>query len=226
MVGAVLKENGTLQKFIGDAIMAAWGDVVTEGPESDACRAVRTALAMRTALAKLNIQWQTQPNRAPLHIGIGINQGEMIVGNIGHPQRMEFTLLGDGVNFAARLESATKRFHADLLVGNSVEELTRKHFVFRSVGLLTVVGKTKPVETFTVLGESTEPAPPWLDRYHEAIKLFRSQQFESARKMFQGVSSELNGLDFLCEMYIDHCRDYLENPPAADWNGTFVLTEK
>ncbi len=226
MVGAVLKENGTLQKFIGDAIMAAWGDVHTEGPENDARRAVRTALAMRAALIKLNVHWQTAPNRVPLHIGIGVNEGEMIVGNIGHPQRMEFTLLGDGVNLASRLESATKQFHADILVGERVEALTRKHFIFRSVGLLTVKGKTKPVETFDVLGESNETPPPWLDRYHEAIKMFRARKFGAALKMFQAISVELNGHDFLCQTYIERCGAFLDNPPPADWNGTFVLTEK
>jgi adenylate cyclase len=157
MVGAVLKENGTLQKFIGDAIMAAWGDVHTEGAEEDARRAVRTALDMRAALAKLNVRWQNQPNRVPLNIGMGVNTGEIIVGNIGHPQRMEFTVLGDGVNQAARFESATKQFHADLLVGESVEALTRKHFIFRQVGLLTVKGKTKPVEAFNAKLRSPRP---------------------------------------------------------------------
>jgi adenylate cyclase len=226
MVGAVLKEDGSLQKFIGDAIMAAWGDVKTEGPENDSRRAVRTALAMRAALIKLNERWQKQPNRLPLHIGVGINEGEMIVGNIGHPQRMEFTLLGDGVNLAARLESATKQFHADILIGERVEALTREHFVYRRVGLITFRGKTRPIETFDVISESTQPPPPWLEKYHDAIKLFRTREFQAAREIFQKVSSELSGLDFLCEMYIERCRDYTENPPPADWNGTFVLTEK
>jgi adenylate cyclase len=226
MVGAVLKENGTLQKFIGDAIMAAWGDVHTEGAEEDARRAVRTALDMRAALAKLNVRWQNQPNRVPLNIGMGVNTGEIIVGNIGHPQRMEFTVLGDGVNQAARFESATKQFHSDILVGESVEALTRKHFVFRQVGLLTVKGKTKPVEAFNVLSEASQPPPAWLGRYHEAIQLYRRRQFPEAAKMFQSVLAEIGGPDFLCQMYIEWSVLYMHEPPPEDWNGTLVLTEK
>ncbi len=226
MVGAVLKEDGSLQKFIGDAIMAAWGDVRSDGAEEDARRAVRAALDMRASLVKLNQRWEKQPDRMPLHIGIGVNEGDMIVGNIGHPQRMEFTVLGDGVNLASRLESATKQFHADLLVGETVEALTRNHFIFRRVGLLTVKGKTRPVEAFDVLGESTQPPPPWLAQYHEAIRLFRNQQFEAARELFKTVLAEMNGKDYLCQMYIERCGLFLQDPPPADWNGTLVLTEK
>jgi adenylate cyclase len=98
MVGLVLKEEGTLQKFIGDAIMAAWGDTHSDGVEVDARRAVSTALQMRPALAKLNDRWKDNPDRIKLAIGIGVNHGEVIFGRAGHPERMEFTVLGDGVN--------------------------------------------------------------------------------------------------------------------------------
>jgi adenylate cyclase len=226
MVGAVEAEDGTLQKFIGDAIMAVWGDLLSQGEEEDARRAVRTALKMRAALAKLNKQWESQANRVPLNIGMGVNRGEIIVGYVGHPQRMEFTVLGDGVNQAARFESATKQFHVDMLVGETVEELTRKHFVFRRVGLLTVKGKTKPVEAFTALSEGSQPAPAWLGRYHEAIQLFRKQRFEDAAGMFRAVSTEIGGEDFLCGMYLERCALFLKEPPPADWNGAFVLSEK
>jgi len=110
--------------------MAAWGDTHSVGAEQDARLAVRAALRMRAGLVKLNEQWKGQPERQDFHTGIGVNSGEVIVGNIGHSERMEFTVLGDGVNLAARLESATKQFHADLLVGESVEALTRQHFIF------------------------------------------------------------------------------------------------
>src|ERR1700685_2804810 len=165
MVGMVLKEGGTLQKFIGDAIMAAWGDTHSESLEIDAQRAVSAALQMRGALVKLNERWKNEKDRPKLSIGIGVNHGDVIVGNIGHPQRMEFTVLGDGVNLAARLESATKQFHADILIGETVEKLTRDHFVYRTVDLMTVKGKTKPVEVFALLSERSVPPPAWLEMY-------------------------------------------------------------
>ncbi|MFO1489281.1 MAG: adenylate/guanylate cyclase domain-containing protein, partial [Verrucomicrobiota bacterium] len=190
MVGAVLDEGGTLQKFIGDAIMAAWGDTHSEGAAEDARRSVRAALKMRQELAKLNERWLTQPDRTKLSIGIGVNHGEIIVGNIGHPQRMEFTVLGDGVNLAARLESATKQFHTDILVGATLEALTREHFVYRRVDLLTVKGKARPVEVFTLLSDASQPPPAWLAEYHEAIRLYRGREFEPAAEKFRQVEKD------------------------------------
>jgi len=226
MVGKVLKEGGTLQKFIGDAIMAAWGDTHSEGAAEDSRRAVSAALQMRQALIKLNEQWKEASDRPRLATGIGINLGDVIVGNIGHPQRMEFTVLGDGVNLAARLESCTKQFHTDILIGATVEALTREHFIFRTVGLLTVKGKTKPVEVFTLLSDKSQPPPPWLAPYHEAIKLYRQRQFTEAIAGFKNVLEQLGGHDFLCEMYIEHASEYELVPPPESWNGAFVLTEK
>lgn len=226
MAGVVLQEKGTLQKFIGDAIMAAWGDTHSAGADEDTRLAVRTALQMRAGLAKLNAIWEKQPNRSQLQIGIGVNYGEAIVGNIGSPARMEFTVLGDVVNLAARLESATKQFHGDILVGESVEALTRRHFVFRKVGLLNVKGRAKPVEAFDVLGERPASEPLWLGRYHEAIALFRSREFTRACALFKTVLSEIGGKDFLCEMYISSCERYLAAPPPENWIGNFVLLDK
>jgi adenylate cyclase len=226
MVGIVLQEGGTLQKFIGDAIMAAWGDTHSDGIGVDARHAVNAALQMRPALAKLNDRWKDSPDRAKLAIGIGVNHGDVIVGNIGHPQRMEFTVLGDGVNLAARLESATKQFHMDILVGEEAEKLTRDQFVYRGVDLLTFKGKTKPVEVFGVVSDRSQPPPAWLAAYHEAIKLYRGRQFAEAVARFEAVQKQMGGGDFLCTMYIERCADYIKQPPPENWDGSHALSEK
>jgi adenylate cyclase len=226
MVGIVLQESGTLQKFIGDAIMAAWGDTHSDGIGVDARHAVNAALQMRPALAKLNDRWKDSPDRAKLAIGIGVNHGEVIVGNIGHPQRMEFTVLGDGVNLAARLESATKQFHMDILVGEEAEKLTREQFVYRAVDLLTFKGKTKPVEVFGVLSDRSQSPPAWLAAYHEAIKLYRGRQFAEAIVRFEAVQKQIGGGDFLCTMYAGRCSDYIKQPPPKNWDGSHALSEK
>jgi adenylate cyclase len=226
MVGSVLQHNGTLQKFIGDAIMAVWGDTYSKGIETDARRAVTAALQMRAALAKLNEGWKENPDRAKLSIGIGVNHGEVIVGNIGHPKRMEFTVLGDGVNLAARLESATKQFYTDILVGEQVEKLTRDQFIYRTVDLLTVKGKTKPVEVFSLLGDRSQPPSAWLTVYHEAIKLYRARKFPAAAARFEDARSQMGGEDFLCTMYRLRCSAYEQKPPPEDWDGSFTLAEK
>jgi adenylate cyclase len=226
MVGSVLQHNGTLQKFIGDAIMAVWGDTHSKGIETDARGAVIAALQMRGALAKLNARWKENADRTRLSIGVGVNHGEVIVGNIGHPQRMEFTVLGDGVNLAARLESATKQFHTDILIGEQVEKLTRGHFVYRIVDLMTVKGKTKPVEVFSLLSERSQPPPAWLGTYHEAIKLYRARKFPAAAARFEDARKEMGSEDFLCAMYRLRCATYGQKPPPEDWDGSFTLEEK
>ena len=226
MVGSVLQHNGTLQKFIGDAIMAVWGDTHSKGIKADAQRAVTAALQMRVALAKLNAGWKENPDRNKLSIGVGVNHGEVIVGNIGHPKRMEFTVLGDGVNLAARLESATKQFHTDILVGEQVEKLTREHFIYRVVDLMTVKGKTKPVEVFSLLSDRSVPAPAWLATYHEAIKLYRTRKFLAAAARFNDARNEMSGEDFLCTMYRLRCAAYEQKLPPENWDGSFALEEK
>jgi len=226
MVGSVLQNNGTLQKFIGDAIMAVWGDTISKGNAEDAHGAVTTALQMRAALTKLNADWKSNTDRSKFSIGIGVNHGEVIVGNIGHPQRMEFTVLGDGVNLAARLESATKQFHTDILIGEQVEKLTRDHFVYRTVDLLTVKGKTKPVEVFAVLSERTVPPPAWLETYHVAVKMYRRREFKEAIDRFKFTQEQIAGEDYLSEMYISRCEAYLISPPPENWDGSYTLSEK
>jgi adenylate cyclase len=227
MVDAVMSEGGTLQKFIGDAIMAVWGDTHSVSFEEDASRAVRAALRMRARLAELNAGWEGQRARVPLKTGLGIAHAEVVVGNIGHPKlRMEFTVLGDGVNTAARLESATKQFGCDIMVEAGVEKLTRGKFVYRQVDLLKLKGKTKTVAVFTPLSDAATPPPPWLADYHRAIGLYRGREFAAAAELFTAVNVILGGDDFLCRMYLGRCREMMHAVPAEDWDGSYVLSEK
>lgn len=226
MVGCIHAQGGTLQKYIGDAIMAAWGDTHSLGREEDATRAVRTALAMRWALRDLNELWTTHPSRIPMRIGIGVNHGEVVVGEVGSPERKEFTLLGDAVNSAARFESATKQYHTDLLVGGSVEAMTRGKFVYRAVDRARFKGKTLPIEVFAALGDANTPAPAWLARWHEAVALFRTARFAEAAPLFREVATAIGGEDFLCEMYLARIADYELTPPPTDWDGAHTLSEK
>jgi adenylate cyclase len=225
MVDAVEKHDGTLQKFIGDAIMAVWGDTHTAGPAADSARAIRCALLMRDALANLNARWRTQPDRLQLQIGIGINHGEVIVGEIGHPRRMEFTALGDAVNLASRLEGATKLYGCDILVGEKAFELTRAEFVFRRVDRLRVKGKAKPVEVFAPLSSAAIAPPAWLARYHEALELYYATRFTEAAEGFRAVLSE-TGDDYLCSLYLDRCAEFISTPPPQGWDGVHTLTSK
>ena len=159
MVECVNQENGTLHKFIGDAIMAVWGDLVSQSPADDARRAARAALQMQVELRRLNISWAAK-NWPQLAMGIGINHGEVLVGNIGAPQRMEFTVIGDPVNLASRLESLNKELKSTLLVGETVKNLLGDGFHLRPRGAVPVKGKAQPVEVFELLEKPDETASP------------------------------------------------------------------
>ena len=163
MVDCVFRHGGTLDKFIGDAVMAVWGNVTTNGKRGDAVAAVRAALEMRTELARLNRRWRA--NSMPeLQIGIGVNCGDVIVGNVGSPQRMEFTAIGEPVNTCWRLQELTKEFRADLIIGEALMPLLVEEFEMRAVGEKCIPPSQTPMKLFTVQG--TPSALPSAETMH------------------------------------------------------------
>lgn len=224
MVECVHKFDGTLHKFIGDAIMAVWGDTISKGIEQDAADAVSAALEMRKELALLNPKW-IEDGKPPLRIGIGINHGTVLVGDIGSPQRKEFTVMGDPVNLASRLEGVTKEFKNDLIVSDAVRDLIADRFVFRTLGFVRVKGKHKPVQLFDVLGPSSMERPAWLKEYDAGFEQYRNRQFEKAIAHFSS-SLEANPGDRCCTIYIELCRQLMETPPDENWSGVYEMTSK
>ena len=228
MTQHVFKLEGTLDKFIGDCVMAVWGNLLSQGTEKDAQNAVLTALAMKRSLVKLNEDWKKR-GMPELAFGIGINHGQAIVGNLGSNEKMELTVIGDAVNTASRLEGLTKRFHQYLLLGESMGPLVREQFLLQTVGLLQPKGKTVPAEVYTVLGERGPKVDgaleKWLADYESAVKLFRKRDFETAKKRFERCLRDRPG-DYLCGMYLQECDGLMHNPPDEKWNGVFVMTEK
>jgi len=152
MVACIHANGGTLHKFIGDAVMAVWGDLISDGPVADANKACRAALAMKAHLDQLNAQWAAH-GRHTLQMGVGLNHGNVIVGNIGSPARMEFTVIGDSVNLAARLEGLTKEYEATIIVGESIQGLVGGQFQIRSLGHAMIKGKAAGVPIFELCGE-------------------------------------------------------------------------
>jgi adenylate cyclase len=161
MVGIVMDEGGVVDKYIGDAIMAVFGAPVPKA--GDAANAVRAAVRMRTALGVLNARLAAR-GVAPLRTGIGIHTGEVVAGNIGSERRMEYTVIGDAVNLASRLESNTKELGVNVLISEDTYALTRDTIVVRPMREITVKGRNRPVMTYELLGmagePALEPAPP------------------------------------------------------------------
>jgi adenylate cyclase len=225
MVRIVFSRDGTLDKFIGDAVMAHWGSITSHGREADACQAVGAALEMFQALERLNADWKAR-GMMEFKVGLGINHGEAIVGRIGSEDKHEFSAIGDPINLASRLEGATKQFHQQILLGESVAPMVREQFVIRTVGLIQVKGKTKPVDVFTALSERNDAGePPWLARYEDGVKLYRRRAFAEAAECFHKAAA-LNPEDWLIGEYQRWCADYLAAPPGPDWDGVYVMTDK
>jgi adenylate cyclase len=160
MVDVVIKEDGVVDKYIGDAIMAVFGAPVTK--KDDAIHAVRAAVGMRKALAKLNEKLKAR-GMTPLKTGIGVHTGEVVAGNIGSEKRMEYTVIGDAVNLASRLESSTKELGAPVLISEDTYVLVKDHVDVRAVKEITVKGREKPVMTYEVLGLKGEASAPKSD---------------------------------------------------------------
>ncbi len=228
MVDCVNRYRGTLHKYIGDAVMAAWGDVVPETPATDAARAVRSALAMRAELILLNKTW-TEQKRPLFKIGIGLNHGTVTVGNIGATQRREFTLIGDPVNVAARLEGVTKEYRTDIAIGESVHALVSSEFLMRTMGVIVVKGKTQGLRVYEVLDDLSAPVgswpKEWVAKYEKAMDEYLGRKFSQAQRLFEECLRERPG-DYCSGHYIENCRAFLKNPPPADWNGTEIMKTK
>ncbi len=204
--------------------MAVWGNVRVRTEREDAVSAVRTALDMLAALERLNAGWRAR-GVAELHIGVGLNHGEVIVGNMGSPRRKEFTVIGDAVNLASRLEGATKEYGLALVVGESVAALVADDFVLQPVDLLRVKGKTRPVAIFTVRTERTAA----LAAYEAALSHYRAARFAEARAGFaEALAARAGGepADPLPALYLKRCEAMLAEPPGPDWDGVFVMRSK
>jgi adenylate cyclase len=228
MTSVVFSNGGTLDKFIGDGIMAVWGNVRSFGMAEDAKNCARAALGMRRELRQLNQKWREQ-GRMGFGMGIGINHGEVIVGNIGSHERMDPTVIGDSANLASRIEGLTRVYGLDILVGATAAELVRDEVYLRSVARVQVKGKTKPVDVFTFIGARNEEVDQeflkWLETYEEGLEKFRARDFTEAKILFSRFL-EFYPDDLLAKMYLDRALEYEQAPPDEAWDAVEVFQKK
>jgi adenylate cyclase len=226
MVDVVLSHRGVLDKFIGDAVMALFG--VPFNGEHDADDAVKVANAMFVALRELN-QERRQAGKAPIDIGVGIATGVVVVGNIGSTKRMEYTAIGDSVNLASRLESATKFYGARILISESTRAELANKALLREIDRLRVQGKHEPVaiyESMDYLTEETFPnLAPAVERYAEGIRHYRAREFKDALQCFK-ETLVLNPGDKPSRLYVQRAEHFIASPPPDDWDGVWTMTSK
>lgn len=227
MVDAVFAYKGTLDKYIGDAIMAVYGSPL---PLDDhAWMAVQTAVEMRDRLADFNA---LRPDNRQIRIGIGINSDSVISGNIGSSKRMEFTAIGDGVNLGARLEGASKHYGCDIVISESTYQLCADRIWARELDCIRVKGKSKPVSIYELVGLRSQPVCEQKQRvielYQQGRQHYLNRRFSKAMSAFGDILEEINHQDIAASLHLDRCKYWLLNPPSDEqWEeGVWTLKEK
>ena len=222
MTNVILENRGTVDKYIGDAIMAFWGAPLSD-PEHIVL-SVKTAVEMMDKLNSKKAEWKAR-GLPDIDIGIGINCGDVVVGNMGCEKRFDYTCLGDHVNLASRLEGLNKMYGTHIIVSEFVESRIKGLFVVRELDLVTVKGKKQPVKIFEVLGTSADgKTKMFLADYDHALSLYRQQHWSRAKSAF--LKSLEARDDLTAKNYVDRCAMYERNPPPADWNGVTEIKTK
>lgn len=226
MVDCITREGGMLDKFIGDAIMACFGLPVAHDDDPD--RAARAAISMIRELWEWNAD-RRQRGLKTVDMGVGLNTDMVVSGNIGSPKRMDYTVIGDGVNLASRLESACKAYSARILVSESTVAKLRGTYRLRDIDLVIVKGKTQPVRVFEILDyHDAQTFPNLLDvvgHFGEGIADYRAGQWQKAVQRFEKCL-ELNPTDGLSQTYIDRCHVLEAQPPGGEWDGVWTMKDK
>jgi adenylate cyclase len=226
MVDCLQKEGGMLDKFIGDAMMAIFGLPLPR--EDDADRAVRAGIGMLVELERFNTARKERGMMA-IDMGLGINTDEIVSGNIGSPKRMNYTVIGDGVNLAARLETACKQYGAKMLVSDATVKKLKGTYRMREADRVVVKGKTEPVVIFECLDYHTEASFPnpmeVINHFKDGLAKYRKQDWEKAKSAFQEALKAHRG-DKLSKIYMERCDYFQKNPPEKEWDGVWVMKEK
>jgi class 3 adenylate cyclase/CHASE2 domain-containing sensor protein len=224
MSGAIAKHEGYIDKFIGDAVMALWGAPLPTGEAER--KAVDAALECQARLAEFNREVVGEYlNGGSLGTRFGIATGQAIVGNMGSEQRLNYTVTGDMVNLASRLEGANKEYGTHFMISELTAQALGDGYVLRRLDRLIVKGKSEPISVFQVLGHKGEVADDVLARiaaFEQGLALHDQRKFKEALKIFEGQAAS----DPPSKVYAERCRLYLSDPPPKDWQGEFALKTK
>ena len=232
---AILDKKGTIDKYMGDAIMAFWNAPLDDPDhEANACEA---ALEMLDRLARLNAERKAEAEASgqkflQIKIGVGLNTGRCTVGNMGSDMRFQYTVLGDSVNLASRIEGQTKSYGVAILVGSKTAEALKEKYALLELDCITVKGKTEPETIYTVLGrKGTERDSSFAavqDGVGLVLKHYRAQQWSEALDQLERCKAlDVDfDIDTIAELYFERIEAFRETPPASDWNGVFALQTK
>lgn len=222
MVDIIMARNGVVDKYIGDAIMAVFGAPISR--EDDSLQSVLAGLEMTEALAQFNEE-QKRLGAPEFHIGVGINFGIVTVGNIGCEKKMNYTVIGDMVNLASRLEGLTKKYHEPILITDSLADELKGALPCRVVDTVAVKGKTTGVKILTVRKKLTELEDRVWKIHAEALGRYYRRDFRGAAVQFESILREKPD-DYAASLFLERSRAFIASPPPGDWDGVEVMTEK
>ncbi len=226
MTEIVFKNDGTLDKYEGDAVMAFWGAPVEL--DNSALHACTAAIEMQERLVTIREKWRSE-GKPNVHVRIGLNTGEMVVGNMGGIGKFDYTVIGDSVNLGSRLEGANKQYGTYIMASERTQELVKDVFEFRELDLLIVKGKTKPIKVFELVGRKNDSVPAnkisAIEKYLKGLELYRQKKFSEAVELFNEALT-IDPSDSPSQLYIERSRLYLVTPPPEEWDGVFVLKTK
>ncbi len=225
MVEIIFRQGGILDKYIGDAILSVFGTPFSTGEDAD--RAVLTAVEMLHALTQINGA-RKEAGKEPVEIGIGINTDKVLVGNIGCLKRMDYTVIGDGVNLASRLESANKFYHSSILVSEMTFRQLKKSYISREVDRIKVKGKQHPVWVYEIFDPQAAGCGRFSDfigSFREGVRKYQARDFRAAQTAFS-KAGKLCENDHLSRMYLDRCEHLIAAPPDEKWDGVWTMTSK
>jgi adenylate cyclase len=225
MTDIVMQYDGTLDKYIGDAIMAIYGAPMEQ--KDHAHRACACALDMIERLRDMRLAWQAH-GKPPIDIGIGINSGTMTVGNMGSQKRFDFTVMGDHVNLGSRLEGTNKQYGTNIIISEFTYHEVKDQMFVRELDMVRVKGKKEPVRIYELIGRVGHVKPymlAWIDLFQQGLSAYRDKQWDEAITHFERVK-ELKDQDAPADLYIERCEIYRRTPPPSDWDGVYTMTTK
>ena len=224
MTDVVFNNEGLLDKYMGDAIMAVFGAPLDQPDHS--MRACMTALGMMNELKRLQEKWMNE-GKPPLNIGIGVNSGDMVVGNMGSEMRFDYTVMGDSVNLGSRLEGINKEYGTNIIISEFTYENVKDLLLCRELDSVRVKGKMLPVKIYELLGErkDTKMWDALVRAFDEGLIHYRQCQWDEAIAAFQ-KATEIRSGDPPSELYIKRCEELRMNPPEKGWDGVYTMTEK
>ena len=225
MTTIILKHGGTVDKYIGDSIMAFWG--APNKTLDHATQACLAAIECNTRLKILAKEWTSQ-GRPAFKARIGLNTGDVVVGNIGSDQRLSYTAMGDPVNLASRLEGLNKEYSTSIIISQTVLNELPDEFTYRLLDIVVVKGKTEPVPIYELVsrkGDVTGSDSEFLEMFGKAVNSYLEKDWEKALFRFEKLLG-LRPDDQACKIFIERCREYRDNPPGHDWAGEYVFLHK